>query len=221
LRALLELRTADVGYRGAVLLAAVDLALGAGEVVVLRGPSGGGKSTLVHTALGLLEPLAGEVLRTARRAAWVPQQDRLDDLFPVDVTELVTSGGVRDFGWSRRPGRTTREHVHELLQRLDLVSHARRPLAQLSGGQRQRALVARALAAKPDLLVLDEPTSALDETSAAEVVALVHEAALHGAAVLVATHQHELFTVASDATECVRRYLVSGGRVVEEARPWT
>lgn len=219
--ALLELRAVDLGHRGAVLLPGVDLALGPGELLVLRGPSGGGKSTLLHTALGLLPPLAGEVRRAARRAAWVPQQDRLDDLFPVDVSELVSSGAVHDFGWSRRPGRATRAHVRGLLERLDLVPLAHEPFAELSGGQRQRALVARALAARPDLLALDEPTSALDGGSAALVIALVHEAAASGAAVLVATHQHESFTAGAETASTVRRILVTGGRVVEEARPWT
>lgn len=218
---LLELRAADLGHPGTPVLRGVDLALEGGELLVLRGPSGGGKSTLLHAAVGTLAPSAGRVRRASKRVAWVPQHDQLGELFPVAVLELVTSGAVLDFGWSRRPGTATRERVQALLERLGLARLAHRRVADLSGGERQRALVARAFAARPELLALDEPTSSLDEVNAAAVVELAREAAARGCAVVVATHQHELFTAAfADTATSVRVARVAGGQVVEEARPW-
>lgn len=193
MKPLLEVRGADLGHGGKAVLSDVELTLDAGELCLLFGPSGGGKTTLLRAAVGLLEPLAGRIeLRTDRRA-WVPQHDRLDDLHPVSVFELVSAGAARELRGLRRVGTEITARVEAALQRLGLEGFEHRPFATLSGGQRQRALVARALLARAELIVMDEPTSALDADSAALVREAVAAELQRGAAVLYTTHEPELF----------------------------
>lgn len=219
-RVALELRGAALGFGADVALTDVDLVLNGGEVALLVGPSGGGKSTLLAAAVGLLAPRKGTCTRAARRAAYVAQHERLSELSPVDVSELVTGGAHAALRLSRRPDAVVRARVARLIAELDLAPLEHAPFGALSGGQRQRALLARALAAEPDFLALDEPTSALDDSSAARVADLVRGAATRGAAVLVATHQPERFAAPSDAgAPRVRRFRVADGHVREEAAP--
>jgi zinc transport system ATP-binding protein len=164
-------RFSGVGFRfgGDVALAGVDLALAAGERLVVLGPNGGGKTTLLGLLLGLREPSSGRADRLAARRplrlGYVPQFPAFDRNFPVRVEEMVAEGRLRE----RRRGATSasegRAAVASILERLDLAPLAGAYLSELSGGELKRALVARALVAEPELLVLDEPTASLDESS--------------------------------------------------------
>jgi len=211
--ALVTFRAAALGYAGVPVLSGVDLEVESGRFVVLTGPSGSGKSTLLLAALGLLEPLGGSVERHAARPAWVPQHDRLDARHPVRVDELVLGGAARDLGAWRRPSNDVRARAERALFDVGLADLTRRRFDALSGGQRQRALIARALVAQADLLVLDEPTSALDEESAARVLEAI-AATTESGAVLLATHDHASF--APSTTDLWR---VKGGRVEALAVP--
>ncbi len=204
-----ELRGATLGRRGAPVLSDVSLTARAGEFLVFSGPSGGGKSTLLASVLGLLPPLAGDVRCSATRRALVPQHDRLDDLLPVSVLELVLSGAPRERSWMGRPSAAACARARGLLGGLDLADYAERRFGALSGGQRQRALVARALVGQPEVVAFDEATSALDQGSAERVVRAATEAAAGGALVLWVTHQ-PLVGVAA------RRFRVADGGVREE-----
>jgi zinc transport system ATP-binding protein len=182
-----------LGYRyGAdVALAGVDLAVARGERLVILGPNGGGKSTLVRLLLGLLRPDRGEVRwrlpRRSRRLGYVPQAPSFDRGFPLRVEEMVRLGrlgGRRPFDrWSR----ADHQAVTSRLAELELEPLAGAYLSELSGGELRRALVARALVGEPDFLVLDEPTASLDEPSRRRLWATI--AALPAAtAVVLVTH---------------------------------
>lgn len=160
-----------VGYRyGAdVALAGIDLTIADGDRLVVLGPNGGGKSTLVRLLLGLLAPSEGELSwrqpRRARRFGYVPQFPSFDRGFPLRVTEMVRLGRLA----GRRPLArwTADDHaaVARRLAELELGGLAAAHLSELSGGELKRALIARALVGEPDLLVLDEPAASLDEAS--------------------------------------------------------
>ncbi len=139
------------------------------DFVSIIGPNGGGKTTLLRLLLGLLEPQHGTVtvlgndpVTARRRVGYMPQHANLDPLFPVTAREVVRMGrlGLRR-PWGPYP-RRDREIADRALAMVAAESLADRPLADLSGGQRQRVLIARALAAEPELLLLDEPTASLD-----------------------------------------------------------
>jgi len=163
---LVELRRVSCRFGADVVLEEINLVLDEGERLALLGPNGGGKSTLVRLLLGLLRPSGGTIVRRqGLRLGYVPQFPAFDRQFPVRVEEMILQGRLRD----RRPLRpfAAGDHraVGELVARLELGALRRAYLTELSGGEMKRALVARALVAEPDLLVLDEPTAALDEPS--------------------------------------------------------
>jgi ABC-type Mn2+/Zn2+ transport system ATPase subunit len=199
---LVRLEGARIGYR-APLLPPIDLAVRAGATLGVLGPNGAGKTALLKSLLGLL-PLHGGTRRLVRdeplRIGYVPQRDRLDVSWPLHVLDVVLMGRTRLLGPLRRPGREDRAKSLAALAELGIADLAHRPLHALSGGQHQRALIARALAAEPELLVLDEPTSAMDPAAERGLLELVDTLkAAHHLSIVLVTHQ--LTAVAGFATD--------------------
>ncbi|HEY0189179.1 MAG TPA: ABC transporter ATP-binding protein [Cellulomonas sp.] len=196
-------------YRGHPVLAGVDLAVGAGEVVALTGANGAGKSTLSRLLCGLHRRGSGRVVfagrtwgpRERRRRSAMVFQDVNYQLFAESVAEEVAFGltGVP-------PGR-----VADLLGALGLDGLADRHPATLSGGQKQRLAVAASLAAGKRVLVFDEPTSGLDLAGMHRVADLLRDVAARGTVVLVATHDLELVSRA-----CTRVLHLSEGGVAAD-----
>jgi len=172
-RVMVGARAVSLGYGAQPVLREVNIEMGAGEFWFLLGNNGQGKSTFVHALLGLMRPLAGEMVRTARaavdRTGFVPQRCEWSAALSTTVREFVRLGlvGLR-LSAADADGR-----VVQALQQVGLVDAGRRRYGELSGGQRQRALVARALARRPSLLILDEPTNALDYAVEASLLELL------------------------------------------------
>jgi zinc transport system ATP-binding protein len=205
--ALLRLRGASFGYDGAPVIEGVDLELRAGDFVAAVGPNGGGKTTLVRGILGLAAPLSGTVELLAESVGYVSPRDTLDSIFPLSVEEVVGLGER----WGG-PAREVRERARRCLETVGLSEEGGR-FASLSGGQRQRALIARALMARPDLLVLDEPTSGVDREAQGEIVeVLTGLRERQNTAILLVTHQTDL--IPSSARDVLR---VGEGRVRRES----
>ena len=156
-------------YGAHAALRSVNLLIERGEFVCILGPNGGGKTTLLRLMLGLLRPdrgsvrvLGGKPLETCSRAGYVAQQSQFDPSFPVSVLDVVLMGRLGrggSVGWHRR---ADVRHADDALAEVRMSELRKQPFSELSGGQRQRVLIARALAAEPELLLLDEPTSNLD-----------------------------------------------------------
>ena len=194
----LELRGAAFGYGRRPVLHGVDLTVHPGEVLAVRGPNGAGKSTLVRGLLGLTDLLAGEVtlfgeprgqFRDWHRVGYVPQRSAVGGGVPVTVRELVSSGRLARVGPWRRFREADRCAVDCALDGVGLAGYDRRPVAELSGGQQRRALVARALAGDPELLVLDEPTAGVDADNQRVLAATLAGLAATGTAVVVVVHE--------------------------------
>ena len=178
-----ELRKVAFAYGAAKpVLSDVDLVVRRGEFVAVAGPNGGGKTTLLRVALGLVRPTRGraflfgeEAHRFSRRSllGYLAQRARLGTDAPATVREVVTAGRIRRAGLLRPLRASDRARVDEAIERVGLSGQASTPLHRLSGGQQQRAFIAKALAGDPELLVLDEPTAGVDVESQEALAALL------------------------------------------------
>jgi iron complex transport system ATP-binding protein len=223
----LEARDLVAGYRharrAAVAIVSVDaLAAPAGQLIAVLGPNGTGKSTLLRTLVGAQPPLAGAVIldgsplhqldriERARRIA-VVLTDRIDPGW-LTVGDVVSLGRHPHTDWRGMLRETDVAVARAAADRLDVVALWNRPFAELSDGQRQRALVARALAQEPAVLVLDEPTAFLDVAGRIELTIALADLADDGLAVIVATHDLDLALSHAD-----RVWLVNDGTVVDRS----
>ncbi len=179
-----------VGFRydGDIALAGVDLTVGAGERLVVLGPNGGGKTTLLRLLLGLATPSSGRLEpRIALRLGYVPQFPAFDRNFPLRVEDVILDGSLRDIRSGAATAAEVREALATLVERLALRELLGAYLTELSGGELKRTLVARALIGRPELLVLDEPTASLDSDSRAALWGLIAELPA-ATSVVLATH---------------------------------
>lgn len=178
---LVQFKGAALGYGRRAVVTGVDLTLHAGDFLGVLGPNGAGKSTLLKTMLGLIKPLKGHVKLHgaslgAPRFGYVPQKEKLDAIYPLSVREVAAMGAYRNFELLRRlRGRPHDDLVRQCLRECGVLDLAERRYSDLSGGQRQRVLIARALAAEPELLVLDEPLAGIDVPTQRALLRLFQE----------------------------------------------
>ena len=201
---MIELRDLTVDYEDRPVLSHVDLTVLDGELVLVAGRTGVGKSTLLGTFNGLVPSftggrLSGDVLVDGESVLHLPPRDRVETVgyvgqdpaagFVTDVVEEELAYGMEQLGL---PPATMRRRVEETLDLLGIAGLRRRNLRTLSGGEQQRVAIGSVLTMHPRVLVLDEPTSALDPTAAEDVLAtltrLVHDV---GLSVVLAEHRLE------------------------------
>lgn len=187
---LVQLSAVSLGYGGTPILKNVTLTVYEGDFLALVGPNGSGKTTLLRALMGVLPPLAGAIHRPRGRvvSGYVPQERELDPAFPLSALDLVLLGRVGRLGPGRRPGRRDREITLNALTRVGVAELANAPFQDLSGGQKQRVLIARALTAEPDLLVLDEPTAGMDLRSERELMDLIADLGRTRLTTVMASH---------------------------------
>lgn len=200
----LETQALKIGYgRRALLPVELDLKILAGEFWGIVGPNGAGKTTLLKTLLGLIRPISGRIQRSqGLRLGYVPQRSQLDAVFPLLTQDLVAMGLLSRSGVHLRSTAQQREQVAYWLEQVGLSPQAKLPLRELSGGQRQRALLARALAGEPDLLILDEPTDGLDLLAESELFVLTENLRQQRQLSLVVV-SHRLSLVAARAEQVI------------------
>ena len=200
---LLTLDRVAVGYGRNVVLSDVNLTLPRGSFTGLLGANGSGKSTLIKAILGIIPPLAGriEFARPDGRShvlGYVPQKDTLDPIFLLSSFEVVLMGTVVRVPPGVRTSQSEKDWARQCLRETGVEDLGRKLFSQLSGGQKQRVLIARALATRPDFLLLDEPTSGVDASARLaimEVLQRIHEA------------QHLTILMASHDLPMVRNYV--------------
>ncbi len=204
----LETRHLTVGYRRSErrpqpVLENVNLTLREGELVCLLGPNGAGKSTLIRTLAGMLKPLSGEVWlgkdllatlsakEVARRMSLVLTDRPAVGLMP--VATLVALGRHPYTHWGGRLSREDQTVVWQAMADVGIQDLAHRPVCELSDGERQKAMIARALAQEPRIMILDEATAFLDLPRRVELMHLLLDLARTGRrAILLATHDLDL-----------------------------
>ncbi len=181
-----------VAYGRDVVLDRIDLTVPRGALLPFVGPNGAGKTTLLKACLGLIPHQGGEIACDfgGRPPAYVPQQKRLDPIYPVSVRALVRMGLYPELGCWGRLNSEQHSRVAQVIARFGLEAHQRKHFGELSGGLRQKSLLARAVVTQAEVLVLDEPTAGLDAASEADLLSLIRS--LHeneGKTVLWAHHR--------------------------------
>ena len=168
-----------MGLNGTLVLEGVDLQIARGSFVGVLGANGSGKSTILKTIVGILPVLRGQLeFPTGQpRFGYVPQRDTLDSTYPLTAFEVALMGTYGKLGPVGFIQRAMRERTMEALAEVRAEGLADRLFAELSGGERQRVLIARALAADPDCLVLDEPVAGIDQATVEVIMDLT--SALH------------------------------------------
>ena len=189
---LVSFHDAALGYGNTPALTGLTLDVFGGQALALVGPNGGGKTTLMRGIVGGCQVLSGTVEVDATRIGLVPQSADLDLTFPVSTAEVVTMGLIAEAGWGRRINADMRERVNAALERVNLIDRAAHRFGTLSGGQRQRVLVARALVARPELVMMDEPFNGLDAPSRDIITGLIADLTEEGVGVVVSTHDLSL-----------------------------
>jgi zinc transport system ATP-binding protein len=189
-------------YGGQAVIDGVDLAIEGGEIVTLIGPNGAGKTTLVKLLLGLVAPDGGRVVRRpGLRVGYLPQRLQVDPVLPLDVSRLLTL-----------THRASRAAQQQALAEVGVAHLLHAPVQGLSGGELQRVLLARALLADPDLLVLDEPTQGVDFNGQAELYRLIAGLRQHrGCGVLMVSHDLVMVMAATDRVFCLNHHVCCHG----------
>jgi ABC-type Mn2+/Zn2+ transport system ATPase subunit len=160
---LITLDNLAIGYNRQPVLSGISLSIERGSFTAILGANGSGKSTLLKTLLGLQPPIAGKIQIAAPAVfGYVPQAIEFDPLFLLTGFEAALMGVYGRVGPGRFVSANERAFVRECLRATGAEEIARKKFSELSGGQKQRVLIARALATKPDVLVLDEPTAGVD-----------------------------------------------------------
>lgn len=217
-RSVIEAALLTYAREGDLIIDRFDFKIPQGQFVGVLGPNGGGKTTLIRLILGLLPSTSGTIRvfggkptdrAVRRRIAYVPQRGgNIDSQFPATVEEVVRSGLVGR-------GRIRQEDIEAALKTTDIAHLRNRTLGRLSGGERQRVLIARALASKPELLVLDEPTDGLDRENQANLFRILKRFRKESRmTILFVSHDVHMIAREANSAMCLHHELVCHGHHV-------
>ncbi len=220
----LELDTVTFSYAGSPAVESVSFSVAEGEFFGLVGPNGSGKTTLLKLILGILRPDSGRIsvfgesvdsFSAGERIGYVPQQStHRSRTMPLTVREVVSMGRYphRPFG---RFGDDDIAAIEAALRTVDIAGLADRRLSRLSGGQKQRVLLARAVAAKAELLVFDEPTVGVDAEARESFFGLLDRLNSQGVTTILVDHDLQTVCKHVDRIACLNRSLSYLGPAAE------
>ena len=181
-----------VGYEGKAVSEHIRFEVNPGDYVCIVGENGAGKSTLMKTLLHLVKPVSGKIIYgdglNAHEIGYLPQQTVVQRDFPASVMEIVLSGNVARTGFRPFWGREEKDRARKNMERMNIWNLRKKCYRNLSGGQQQRVLLARALCATTNLLLLDEPVSGLDPKVTAEFYSLIESLNKEGTTIIMVSH---------------------------------
>lgn len=201
-------------YQDTLVLKDITFAVSPGEFVGMIGPNGGGKTTLLKLIMGFIKPLSGAIrvfgeppASAQQQIAYVPQSLRFDKQFPISVFELVLGGRLSRLPWYGMFSKADKEAALAALECVGMADFRNRSFGNLSGGQAQRALIARALASEPHLLLLDEPTASVDAQAESDIYAILKD--LQGKiTIIMVTHNLQAAIELVERVICVQQTAV-------------
>ena len=206
----LLVKVSDAGLykNGKWLVKGVNLNITKGKIVTLIGPNGSGKTTTAKIALGLYKNIEGTVERLTNKISYVPQKVSIDWTLPVRVIDfMVLTQDLQD------------QEINDALNLTGVEHLKNNNLRELSGGEFQRVLLARAIAKKPDLLVLDEPVQGVDFTGEVELYALIKKISeTLKCGILLISHDLHVVMSATDYVVCLNGHVCCSGTPVAVAQ---
>ena len=206
----LLVKVSDAGlYKdGKWLVKGVNLNITKGKIVTLIGPNGSGKTTTAKIALGLYKNIEGSVERLTNKISYVPQKVSIDWTLPVRVIDfMVLTQDLQE------------QEINDALNLTGVEHLKNNNLRELSGGEFQRVLLARAIAKKPDLLVLDEPVQGVDFTGEVELYALIKKISeTLKCGILLISHDLHVVMSATDYVVCLNGHVCCSGTPVDVAQ---
>lgn len=212
---LLEAEALAAGYGSKLVVSNANLQVLAGSIVVILGPNGSGKTTVLKSCMGLISALGGRALLSgmpvsglkpgarARLAAWVPQLG--NSAWSYTARDIVSQGRYSLLGPIKPYSQADDEAIDNALHLMDSMDFADRPYSSLSGGEARRVLIARALAQETPLLVLDEPAAHLDPGRQMELMEILKNLAAAGKGVAVSLHDVNLAKRFADRVLLINR----------------
>lgn len=218
---ILTVAEAEIGYPDVTVLSDVNFRLQAKSFTGVLGSNGSGKSTLLKSLLGILPLRGGRIETTSPKGTvlqlgYVPQRESLDSVFPLSAMEMVLMGACAWVPPARFYGKEAREWARQCMHQTGVADLAAKPFSHLSGGQKQRVLIARALTAKPDLLVLDEPTAGVDVAATTSILELLKRLqSEQGLSILMVNHDLSAIRQTAEQILWVREGRVAAGSASE------
>jgi len=225
---IINLDDVSFSYGNIPVVRNVNLAVCEGEFLGVIGPNAGGKSTLLKLILGLLQPDAGEITvfgkrpeKGRSRIGYVPQHPAFSRDFPINVRDAVLLGRLGETRWYGGYTQEDKDIAINALKAVEIDNIRNQTIDSLSGGQLQRALIARALASRPDILILDEPTANIDVRAEEDIFGLLKQYNDH-MTIIVVSHDIGFISGYVDRVACLNQTMLChttseiNGKTIEE-----
>ena len=184
-----------LSYTDKNILEDINLDIYQGDFLLITGPNGGGKTSLLRTILRLQSPTKGQITFfrqgepvSSLDMGYLPQKNSIDSRFPITVEEVVASGLMGN----TQKGNTkfdSKKEIDEMLDLMGITALRNKPIGVLSGGQLQRSLFGRALISKPEMLILDEPTSYIDRQFGNRMFEILRDLSSNGTTIMMVSHE--------------------------------
>lgn len=208
----IRIENLSLSFNGLVVLEDISLDIYADDFLGIIGPNGGGKTTLLKTMIGLVQPDSGRITinggsipENRHKIGYVPQYRTFDFGYPIHVIDVVMMGRLQyRKGILRHFSAKDERAAHEALEMMEIGDLAEKRISELSGGQQQRVILARAVAMEPEILLLDEPTSHVDVRFTSHFYDILKE--LHEKmAIVMVTHDITAVSTHVERIACLNR----------------
>ena len=192
MNSILTVKNLTICYDRNTVIRGANFEVEKGDFMCVVGANGSGKSTLIKTVLGLVKAKSGEIIRNEKLMSggigYLPQEMIIEQNFPATVLEIVLSGMLGRMKGKLFYGQDEKNNADKVLNSLNIGKLKEKSFSELSGGQKQKVLLARALVANPDLLILDEPSNNLDHKSRGKFYETLKSLNGNGMTIIMITH---------------------------------